>query len=119
MPLDVSDSDAVDAAADRIEGEFGPIDVWVNDAMVSVFSPVARMTPQDFRRVTEVTYLGVVNGTLAALRHMLPRDRGRSYRSGPPWLTGASRSIRVQRGEACHPGVHRIAPCELIHDRAT
>ena len=73
---DVSDADAVEAAALRIEEDLGPIDVWVNNAMTSVFSPVKEMTPDEFRRVTEVTYLGYVYGTLAALRRMLPRNRG-------------------------------------------
>jgi NAD(P)-dependent dehydrogenase (short-subunit alcohol dehydrogenase family) len=76
LPADVSDAAAVEAAAERVERELGPIDVWINNAMVSVFSPVKEMTAEEFRRVTEVTYLGYVHGTLAALRHMLPRDRG-------------------------------------------
>jgi NAD(P)-dependent dehydrogenase (short-subunit alcohol dehydrogenase family) len=76
LPADVSDAAAVEAAAGRVERELGPIDVWINNAMVSVFSPVKDMTAEEFRRVTEVTYLGYVHGTLAALRHMLPRDRG-------------------------------------------
>jgi short-subunit dehydrogenase len=73
---DVADADAVEAAAAEIERQLGPIDVWVNNAMTSVFSPVKEMTAEEFRRVTEVTYLGVVHGTLAALRRMLPRNRG-------------------------------------------
>jgi NAD(P)-dependent dehydrogenase (short-subunit alcohol dehydrogenase family) len=76
LPLDVADEPAVEVAADRVEEELGPIDVWVNNAMVAVFGPVARLTPDEYRRVTEVTYLGSVWGTMAALRHMLPRDRG-------------------------------------------
>jgi NAD(P)-dependent dehydrogenase (short-subunit alcohol dehydrogenase family) len=76
LPLDVSDAEAVDQAAARVEEAFGPIDVWVNNAMVSVFSPVAAMTAAEFKRVTEVTYLGYVYGTLAALARMRPRDRG-------------------------------------------
>jgi NAD(P)-dependent dehydrogenase (short-subunit alcohol dehydrogenase family) len=76
LPLDVADADAVEAAAARVEAEFGPIDVWVNNAMTSVFSPVKEMTAEEFRRVTEVTYLGYVHGSLSALRRMLPRDRG-------------------------------------------
>jgi NAD(P)-dependent dehydrogenase (short-subunit alcohol dehydrogenase family) len=73
---DVADADAVERAAARLEADAGPIDVWVNNAMVSVFSPILEMTPEEFRRVTEVTYLGVVYGTLAALRRMQPRNRG-------------------------------------------
>jgi NAD(P)-dependent dehydrogenase (short-subunit alcohol dehydrogenase family) len=76
VPTDVSDARAVAAAADRVERELGPVDVWVNNAMVSVFSPVKEMDAAEYRRVTEVTYLGYVHGTLAALERMLPRDRG-------------------------------------------
>jgi NAD(P)-dependent dehydrogenase (short-subunit alcohol dehydrogenase family) len=76
IPTDVSDHEQVDAAAERAEAELGPIDVWVNDAMASVFGRVREIDPQDFRRVTEVTYLGVVYGTMAALARMRPRDRG-------------------------------------------
>ncbi len=76
LPTDVADHEAVEAAAARVEEELGPIDVWVNDAMCSVFSPVKEMKPEEYRRVTNVTYLGYVWGTLAALRRMLPRDRG-------------------------------------------
>jgi NAD(P)-dependent dehydrogenase (short-subunit alcohol dehydrogenase family) len=76
LPADVADHEAVEAAAARVEAELGPIDVWVNDAMCSVFSPVKEMKPEEYQRVTDVTYLGYVWGTLAALRRMLPRDRG-------------------------------------------
>jgi NAD(P)-dependent dehydrogenase (short-subunit alcohol dehydrogenase family) len=76
LPLDVADAEAVIRAADQIEMTAGAIDIWINDAMVTVFSPVWRITPAEFRRVTEVTYLGVVHGTMAALRHMRPRNRG-------------------------------------------
>ncbi|MEX2571791.1 MAG: SDR family oxidoreductase [Gemmatimonadota bacterium] len=76
IPTDVADPDAVETAAEATERRFGPIDVWVNNAMASVFSPVREMTAEDYRRVTEVTYLGYVYGTLAALKRMLPRDRG-------------------------------------------
>lgn len=82
VPTDVSDSGAVEEAAERVEEEFGPIDVWVNNAMTSVFSPVREMAPEEFRRVTEVTYLGTVYGTMAALRRMLPRNRGRIVQVG-------------------------------------
>ena len=76
LPLDVADALQVEAAAARIEAELGPIDIWINNAMVSVFSPVCEMTAEEFRRVTEVTYLGCVHGTLAALKRMRARDRG-------------------------------------------
>lgn len=76
LPLDVADAEAVESAAARVEEELGPIDVWVNNAMASVFSPVLETTAEEYRRVTEVTYLGYVHGTLSALRRMVPRDRG-------------------------------------------
>jgi NAD(P)-dependent dehydrogenase (short-subunit alcohol dehydrogenase family) len=76
LEADVADHEAVEAAADRLESTFGPIDVWVNNAMASVFAPVVDVTPAEFKRVTDVTYLGVVHGTLAALRRMRPRNHG-------------------------------------------
>jgi NAD(P)-dependent dehydrogenase (short-subunit alcohol dehydrogenase family) len=79
---DVSDADAVEAAAAAVETRFGALDIWVNNAMVSVFSPVKDMTAEEFRRVTDVTYLGVVHGTLAALRRMAPRNHGRIVQVG-------------------------------------
>ena len=93
IPVDVSDADAVERAAFAIESRLGPIDVWVNNAMVTVFSPVALLQPEEIRRVTEVTYLGTVNGTLAALRRMLPRDRGSIVQVGSAL---AYRSIPLQ-----------------------
>ncbi len=76
VPTDVADAERVEEAAERIERELGPIDVWVNDAMVTVMSEIVDMTAAEFRRVTEVNYLGTVHGTLSALRRMVPRDRG-------------------------------------------
>src|SRR5207245_1802788 len=76
VPTDVSDPDQVEAAALAVEREFGPIDVWVNVAMATVFAPVHQMEAAEYRRVTEVTYLGYVHGTLTALKRMRPRDRG-------------------------------------------
>lgn len=76
LPVDVADSEQIEAAAGEVERRFGPIDIWINNAMVSVLAPVREMTPQEFRRVTEVTYLGQVYGTLAALKRMQTRDRG-------------------------------------------
>jgi len=75
-PADVSDAEQVERAAARIEAELGPIDIWVNVAMTAVLAEVMDTTPEEFKRVTEVTYLGSVNGVQAALRRMLPRDRG-------------------------------------------
>ncbi len=76
VPTDVADADQVEAAAGTVEEELGPIDVWINSAMASVFSPFKEVTPEEFKRATEVTYLGTVYGTMAALKRMLPRDRG-------------------------------------------
>ncbi len=76
IPTDVADPDQVEAAAQQVEEEFGPIDVWVNDAMTTVFSEFKNVTAQEFKRGTEVTYLGAVYGTMSALKRMLPRDRG-------------------------------------------
>ncbi len=115
-PADVADADAVLEAADTIARTAGAIDVWINDAMVTVFSPVWKITPQEFRRVTEVTYLGVVHGTMAALRHMRPRNRGTiinvgsalAYRGIPlqSAYCGAKHAIRgftnSLRGELIH-----------------
>lgn len=76
LPADVADPEQVEAVAERAETELGPIEVWVNDAMATVFAPVSEVTPQEFRRATEVTYLGAVYGTMAALRRMQQRGRG-------------------------------------------
>ena len=117
LPADVSDHDAVEAAAEQVERELGPIDVWVNNAMVSVFSPVKDMEPDEFRRVTEVTYLGVVYGTLAALKRMLPRDRGAIVQVGSAL---AYRGIPLQSAYcgAKHAiqGFSESLRCELLHD---
>jgi len=76
LPADVADHDQVDAAAQVVERRVGPIEVWVNDAMATVFAPLSETAPDEFRRATEVTYLGTVHGTMAALRRMVPRDSG-------------------------------------------
>jgi len=76
IPTDVADAKAVEAAADRVERELGPIDVWVNVAMATVFAPVHKLTAEEFQRGTAVTYLGQVHGTMAALKHMRSRNRG-------------------------------------------
>jgi len=117
LPLDVADSDAVEHAAERVERELGPIDVWINNAMVSVYSPIKEMTAAEFRRVTEVTYLGYVNGTLAALKRMLPRDRGIIIQVGSAL---AHRSIPLQSAYCASKhailGFHESLLSELIHD---
>ena len=89
VPTDVADAGAVEAAAAAVEEAFGPIDVWVNNAMLSVFSPVKEMRPEEYRRVTEVTYLGYVHGTLAAPPEDAPARSGhRSSRSARRWPNG-------------------------------
>ncbi len=117
VPTDVADPDEVEAAAETVEDEFGPIDVWVNDAMVSVFSPAAEMTADDYRRVTEVTYLGYVYGTLAALERMRPRDEGTIVQVGSAL---AYRGIPLQSAYcgAKHAiqGFTESVRTELIHD---
>ena len=117
LPLDVADSDAVEAAAERVEKELGEIDVWVNNAMVSVFSPVAEMHADEYRRVTDVTYLGYVHGTLAAYRRMRRRDRGVIVQVGSAL---AYRSIPLQSAycAAKHAiiGFTDSLRSELVHD---
>jgi short-subunit dehydrogenase len=116
---DVSDASAVDAAASRLEERFGPIDVWINNAMVSVFSPVKQMTADEYRRVTEVTYLGTVHGTLAALKRMLPRDKGRIVQVGSAL---AYRGIPLQSAYCASKhaiqGFCDSLRAELLHDRS-
>lgn len=82
IPADVSDGAAVEAAADRVEAELGPIDLWVNGVMVGVFGKFLDTAPEDFERALSVTYLGFVNGTRAALRRMVPRDHGQVIQVG-------------------------------------
>jgi NAD(P)-dependent dehydrogenase (short-subunit alcohol dehydrogenase family) len=117
LPVDVAVASQVEAAAARVEEEFGPIDVWVNDAMTSVFSPFHTMTAEEFERVTAVTYLGVVYGTLAALRRMIPRDRGMIVQVGSAL---AYRGIPLQSAYcgAKHAiqGFTESVRCELLHD---
>ena len=119
IPTDVADADAVEYAATQIEEQLGPIDIWVNDAMVSVFSPVKEMEASDYKRVTDVLYLGFVHGTLSALRRMLPRDRGTIIQIGSAL---AYRSIPLQSAYcACKHAINGFTDslrCELIHDRS-
>ena len=118
LVADVADDKAVEAAAEKLEQEFGPIDIWINDAMASVFSPIMEMTPEEFRRVTDVTYLGYVWGTMAALRRMLPRNRGVIIHVGSAL---AYRGIPLQSAycAAKHAiqGFTDSLRCELIHDK--
>jgi NAD(P)-dependent dehydrogenase (short-subunit alcohol dehydrogenase family) len=118
IAVDVSDAAAVGDAARRVEAELGPIDIWINDAMVTVFSPVWEMTPEEFRRVTEVTYLGFVHGTMAALEHMLPRNRGTIVQVGSAL---AYQSIPLQSAYCGAKfgirGFTQSVRAELFHER--
>lgn len=119
LPTDMADAEQVEAAAAKVEETFGPIDVWVNVAMASVFSPFKEMQADEFKRVTEVAYLGFVYGTMAALRRMLPRDKGRIIQIGSAL---AYRSIPLQSAYcgAKHAimGFTDSIRCELIHDNS-
>jgi NAD(P)-dependent dehydrogenase (short-subunit alcohol dehydrogenase family) len=120
VPVDVSDQDAVERAADTVEHELGLIDVWVNNAFVTVFAPFLDMSPEEYRRVTDVTYQGYVHGTRTALRRMTERDRGvvvqvssaLAYRGIPlqSAYCGAKHAIE---------GFTEAVRCELLHDRST
>jgi NAD(P)-dependent dehydrogenase (short-subunit alcohol dehydrogenase family) len=119
IQTDVADADAVEAAAERVERELGPIDVWVNDAMTTVFSPFRELTPAEYRRATDVTYLGYVWGTMAALKRMLPRDRGTivqvgsalSYRAIPLQAPYCAAKFAIR-------GFTDSIRTELIHDKS-
>ena len=117
LPADVSSPDEVEAAASTVEKELGPIDVWVNNAMLSVFAPVKALEPDEVRRVTETTYLGTLYGTMAALKRMLPRDRGVIVQVGSAL---AYRAIPLQAAYcgAKHgiEGFTESLRCELLHD---
>jgi NAD(P)-dependent dehydrogenase (short-subunit alcohol dehydrogenase family) len=116
---DVAEFEQVDAAAARVETELGPIDVWVNDAMATIFCPFERIGPQDFERATRVTYLGAVWGTMAALKRMKPRDRGTIIQVGSAL---AYRSIPLQApycgAKSALRGFTDSLRSELIHDKS-
>jgi len=117
IPADVADFDAVERAAGQAEDRFGPIDVWVNVAFTSVFAPFWEIKPDEFRRVTEVSYLGFVHGTMAALARMRPRDRGTIIQVGSAL---GYRAIPLQSAYcgAKHAinGFTESVRCELLHD---
>jgi short-subunit dehydrogenase len=117
VAVDVADAAALDDAAAQVETQFGPIDIWINNAMATVFAPVRETTAEEFRRATEVTYLGFVWGTMAALRRMAPRNRGTIVQVGSAL---AYRGIPLQAAYcgAKHAiqGFTESLRAELIHD---
>lgn len=119
VSCDVSDAQGLDLAAEKIEKELGPIDIWVNNAMTSIFSPFMQISPEEFRRVTEVTYLGYVYGTQTALKRMLPRNEGMIIQVGSAL---AYRGIPLQSAYcgAKHAveGFTESVRCELLHDKS-
>jgi NAD(P)-dependent dehydrogenase (short-subunit alcohol dehydrogenase family) len=119
VSADVANPDRMEAAAAQIEAELGKINIWINNAMASVFSPIKEMKSEEFRRVTDVTYLGCVYGTLAAMRRMLPRDRGVIVQVGSAL---AYRGIPLQAAycAAKHAiqGFCESLRCELLHDKS-
>lgn len=119
VQADVADAAAVDAAAERIESHLGEIEVWTNVAFSNVFAEFKDLTPAEYRRITEVTYLGYVHGTMAALKRMLPRNRGRIVQVGSAL---AYRSIPLQAAycgaKAAIRGFTDSLRCELLHARS-
>ncbi|MFF7160246.1 SDR family oxidoreductase [Streptomyces sp. NPDC008086] len=117
VTVDMADAKAVEDAAQKVVDAFGHIDVWVNNAFAGIFAPFTEITPDEFRRVTEVTYLGYVFGTRAALRHMLPRDRGTIVQVGSAL---AYRGVPLQSAYcgAKHAiqGFNESLRCELLRD---
>ena len=118
ISTDVADANAVDRAAERIERELGPIDIWVNNAFAGIFSRFMDVTPEEYERVTAVTYLGQVNGTRAALKRMIPRKRGSIV------LVGSALAYRGIPLQSAYCGAkHAIqgfidsVRCELLHDK--
>jgi len=119
VQADVADPEQVEAAAEQAEAAFGPLDVWINVAFTSVFAPFTQIAPAEFRRITEVTYLGYVYGTMAALRRMTPRDHGTIVQVGSA-LGGRSIPLQSAYCGAKHAinGFTESVRCELLHDRS-
>ncbi len=119
IPTDVADAKQVEAAAEQAEREFGPIDVWVNNAMNSVFAPFKDITPDEFKRVTEVTYLGQIYGTMSALKRMIPRNKGSIVLVGSAL---AYRGIPLQSAYCGSKhgiqGFYDSLRTELMHDKS-
>ncbi len=117
VPTDVADFDAVDRAASMAEDQLGPVDVWVNDAMTTNFSPLADTAPENFRRAIEVTFLGQVWGTMAALKRMRPRDHGNIVNVGSAlaFIGIPLQAAYCSAKFACR-GFFESTRAELIHD---
>jgi len=119
IPADVADAEAIEAAAERVEHELGPIDIWVNNAMATIFAPFDRVSPAEFRRGTEITYLGQVHGTMAALKRMRQRDRGTIVNVGSAL---AYRAIPLQSvycgAKYAVRGFTDALRTELLHDKS-
>ena len=119
VPTDVADADAVEAAVQRIEDELGPIDVWVNVAFTSVFARFDDITPEEFKRVTEVSYLGYVYTTMSVLKRMRQRDAGTIVQVGSAL---AYRGIPLQSAycgsKHAIQGFHEALRCELLHEKS-
>src|SRR5581483_9200083 len=117
VPADMAHFDQVDAAAKRVEDELGPIEVWVNDAMTTVFAPVAETEPADFQRAVEVTFLGQVWGTMAALSRMRPRDRGTIVNVGSALaFVGIPLQAAYCASKFACRGFFESVRAELLHD---
>ena len=119
LPVDVADAEQVEKAAEQVESELGPIDIWVNNAMTTILAPFVEITPDEFKRATEVTYLGVVYGTMSALKRMKARDRGTIVQVGSAL---AYRSIPLQApycgAKHAIVGFTDSIRSELFHDRS-
>ncbi|MGU3539468.1 SDR family oxidoreductase [Methylobacterium sp. A54F] len=118
IAADVADAPAVEAAAEQVERELGPIRAWINNAMSTVVSPADKISPEEYRRVTETTYLSQVFGTLAALRHMKPRDRGAIVQvSSGLGIRAAPLQAPYCAAKFAVSGFTDALRCELIHDK--
>jgi NAD(P)-dependent dehydrogenase (short-subunit alcohol dehydrogenase family) len=119
LPTDVASPEAVEAAAERVEAELGPIGIWVNNAMVTIYAPASAMRAEEYAQVTAITYLGIVHGTLAALRRMRPRDRGLIIQIGSALAYAA---IPLQSAYCAAKfaarGFTDSIRAELLHDRS-
>ncbi len=119
IPTDVADPEQVEAAAERVEAELGPIDVWVNVAFTSVFARFVDIEPEEYKRVTEVNYLGFVYATMAALKRMTPRDAGTIVQVGSALAyRGIPRQTAYCGSKHALQGFHEALRCELLHEKS-